>query len=202
MNTNETKRSDMESVPSSSGRYDALMAAASKLKRLGAGVARPTAVFFSMAAAGQSMAESGYVPSGASQVIPTVLGTAKDSTKTYTLKCYDNGSGAPTQMRARVQGQTTSAKFLVQLTLEKDGITQTVTDPKLGKGLNFSPYAVVAGGEGTYTMTIRKVKKNASDPDSKLKGGMVFTTRQECNYGPTSGAYTGISKPVEVKTKK
>ena len=202
MNTNDTHDADRTNARSSSRCYDALLAAASKLKGLGADVARPTVAVFSLAAAGQSMAESGYVPTGASQVIPTVLGTPIDAIKTYTLKCYDNGSGAPTQMRARVQGQTTSAKFLVQLTLEKDGITQTVTDLKLGKGLNFSPYAVVAGGEGTYTMTIRKVKKNASDPDSKLKGGMVFTTRQECNYSPASGAYTGISKPVEVKTKK
>lgn len=179
--------------------YAKLVEAAMRLKGLAPAIIKQSAVMISLVTTGQSMAESGYVPTGASQVKPTKLLPPADSIRKYTVDCYDNGSGAPIQMRARVQAQTSSAKFLLQLSLEKDGITQTVTDPKNGKGLNFSPYAVVAAGPGTYTMTIRKIKKNASDPDKKLKGTMVFTTRQECNFSPASGAYTGITDPKEIK---
>ena len=169
------------------------------LKGLGGRLLRNGAAVFSLAMTGQADAVTGYVPTGASKVAATAMGTAADAVKRYSVTCYNDGSGEPTQLRARVQGQTTTAKFLLKIVVEKDGVQQEQTDPKNGKGLNFSPYAVVAGGPGKYTMTVSKVKKKSTDANAVLKGAMTFITQQECNTAKGASAYTGIKKPVAIK---
>lgn len=173
--------------------------AAMGLKGIGTTVAKNGFAAFSLVISNQVIGaqSTGYVPTGASQISATRLSSPATAVKRYSVTCYDDGSGAPVLMRARVQGQTSTAGFLVKITVEKDGVTKESINPKNGKGLNFSPYAAVSQGPGNYTITISKVKKKAAHPDKKLQGAMIFQTRQECDNA--AGGYTGISVPVEIR---
>ena len=139
-------------------------------------------------------AGAGYVPTGASR-LEGVLPDAPTSTKRYKISCFDDGSGKPARMRLRVQGMTPSAGSLVSATLERNGESRTVIDTTNGN-LVYSDYADLNQGLGEYILTVRKVKKSASAPDSSLKGATPFKTAQECNTA--NGAYTGISMPEEI----
>ena len=140
----------------------------------------------------QIQAGAGYTPTGASRLLGQ-LGSEPTSSKQYRVNCYDDGSGEPTRLRLRIQGMTASAKFLVSATIERNGESQTVIDPTNGDAL-YGEYAVVTQGGGDYTLTVNKVKKKDSAPDSSLNGAMTFQTMQECNTA--TGAYTGITKPT------
>ena len=142
----------------------------------------------------QIQAGAGYTPTGASRLLGQ-LGSEPTSSKQYRVNCYDDGSGEPTRLRLRIQGMTASAKFLVSATIERNGESQTVIDPTNGDSL-YGEYAVVTQGGGDYTLTVNKVKKKDSSPDSSLNGSMTFQTMQECNTA--SGAYTGITKPSPI----
>ncbi len=146
---------------------------------------------------GVSAQAAGYVPTGASKIV-SVLAKRPTATRKYRISCYNDGNGEPVRMRVRVQGATKSAKFLVKATLEKDGVVQEVISLKNGPGVYYSTYAVVSQGAGEYTLTISKVRKKATDKDTRLKGTAIFKTRQECDTAATSNYYTGISKPVEI----
>jgi len=139
-------------------------------------------------------AGAGYVPTGASR-LEGVLPDAPTSTKRYKISCFDDGSGKPARMRLRVQGMTPSAGSLVSATLERNGESRTVIDTTNGN-LVYSDYADLNQGLGEYILTVRKVKKSASAPESSLKGATPFKTAQECNTA--NGAYTGISMPEEI----
>lgn len=190
---------DEDSFNESTTASTAIRKAALGLKGVGKVVAKNGFAAFSMVISNQVIGaqSTGYVPTGASQVSATRLSTVATAVRRYSVSCYDDGSGAPVLLRARVQGQTSTAGFLVKITVEKDGVTQGAINPKNGKGLNFSPYAAVSKGPGNYTITISKVKKKASDPDKKLQGAMIFQTRQECDNA--AGGYTGITTPVEIR---
>lgn len=139
-------------------------------------------------------AGAGYVPTGASR-LEGVLPDAPTSTKRYKISCFDDGSGKPARMRLRVQGMTPSAGSLVSATLERNGESRTVIDTTNGN-LVYSDYADLNQGLGEYILTVRKVKKSATAPESSLKGATPFKTAQECNTA--NGAYTGISMPEEI----
>ena len=139
-------------------------------------------------------AGAGYVPTGASR-LEGVLPDAPTSTKRYKISCFDDGSGKPASMRLRVQGMPPSAGSLVSATLERNGESRTIIDTTNGN-LVYSDYASLDQGLGEYILTVRKVKKSATAPDSSLKGATPFKTAQECNTA--NGAYTGISMPEEI----
>ncbi len=199
MNKTSLSFTEIESRKEGRASPSAIKRAAMGLKGMGRRVAKSGFAAFSLAASSQvaGAQSTGYVPTGASQVSATRLSNPANAVRRYSISCYDDGSGAPVLLRARVQGQTSAAGFLVKITVEKDGVIQEAVNPKNGKGLNFSPYAAVAQGPGNYTITISKVKKKPGDPDKKLTGAMIFQTRQECDN--SAGAYTGISVPVEIR---
>ncbi len=141
-------------------------------------------------------AGAGYVPTGASRLQGQL---STESTKQYKVSCYDDGSGAPSRLRLRIQGMTASAKFLVSAKIERNGVAQTVMDPANGDKL-YGEYAAVSEGTGEYILTVSKVKKKDSAPDSSLDGPMTFQTMQECNTA--TGAYTGIKKPEPIGDDK
>ena len=134
---------------------------------------------------------AGYTPTGASRLLGQ-LGPESASSKQYRVNCYDDGTGEPTRLRLRVQGMT-KANFLVSATVERNGESKTVIDPTNADSL-YGEYAVVTQGAGDYILTVNKVKKKDSAPDSSLTGSMTFQTMQECNTA--TGAYSGISKPT------
>lgn len=146
--------------------------------------------------AAQSVRARVYVPTGASR-ITGALAKPAESTKRYRIECYDDGSGLPTQVKARIQGKTRSAPYGIKATLESvlTGNRQEVVDTKQADG-RYSLYAHLKEGEGPFILTVSKVKKKASDPDKKLSGKAVFETRQECDT--QTNAYTGIRKPVAI----
>jgi hypothetical protein len=199
MTTDRHSDSKFNTQEQSTSAPQSIRKAALELKGLGRTAAKSGFAVFSLAISHQGLAASpsNYVPTGASQVSATRLATPATATKTYSVTCYDDGSGLPVLLRARVQGQTSTATFLVQISVEKDGVKQEAVNPKNGKGLNFSSYAAVAQGAGNYTITISKVKKKPTDSDKKLQGAMIFQTRQECDNA--AGSYTGISLPVEIR---
>ena len=134
------------------------------------------------------------MPTGPSR-LEGVLPDAPTSTKRYKISCFDDGSGKPASMRLRVQGMPPSAGSLVSATLERNGESCTIIDTTNGN-LVYSDYASLDQGLGEYILTVRKVKKSATAPDSSLKGATPFKTAQECNTA--NGAYTGISMPEEI----
>ena len=142
----------------------------------------------------QIQAGADYVPTGASR-LEGVVPNGASSTKRYKINCFDDGSGKPARLRLRVQGMTPSASSLVSATLERNGESRTVIDTTNGN-LVYSDYASLDQGQGEYILTVRKVKKSASAPDSSLNGATPFKTAQECNTA--NGAYTGISMPEEI----
>jgi hypothetical protein len=142
----------------------------------------------------QIQAGAGYVPTGASR-LEGVVPDGVSSSKRYRISCFDDGSGKPARLRLRVQGMDRSAGALVSATLERNGDSRTVIDTTNGN-LVYSDYASLDQGQGEYILTVRKVKKSASAPDSTLNGATPFKTAQECNTA--NGAYTGISMPVEI----
>ena len=145
------------------------------------------------AAPGNAVIQGGanYTPTGASRLLGQ-LANEPTSSKQYRVNCFDDGSGEPTRLRLRIQGMT-KANFLVSATIERNGESQTVIDPTNGDS-RYAEYAVVTQGGGDYTLTVNKVKKKDSAPDSSLDGAMTFQTMQECNTA--TGAYTGITKPT------
>lgn len=144
----------------------------------------------------QSVRAQAYVPTGASRITGTLPKPA-ESIKRYRIECYDDGSGLPTQVKARIQGKTRTAPYGIKATLESvlTGNRQEVTDIKHGDGL-YSLYAHLKEGEGPFILTVSKTKKKISDTDKKLNGKTVFETRQECDT--QTNAYTGIRKPVAI----
>ena len=131
---------------------------------------------------------------GASR-IATTLGSTPSIKKTYRLTCFDDGSGAPINMRLRVQNRTKASTWRVQAILTKNGETQSIVDSKNGDNV-FSNYLTVSQGPGDYILTITKVKAKPKDSSSKLKGAAVVQTMQECDT--QTGKYTGISPPVSL----
>lgn len=194
----EETRSDCEpSAQMKESHLTSILAAVQSLRLPGGKLARGGVALLSMAVSSETghAATGSYVATGASRIF-SKIGTNPTSTKRYIANCFDDGSGEPNKMRVRIQGQTVTAKFLVKVTVEKDGVQQSAVSSKNGKGLNFSPYASVSGGPGQYTITISKVPKKPGASASSMRGAMVFETRQECDT--ESGAYTGLSMPVPI----
>jgi hypothetical protein len=146
----------------------------------------------SAGAAGQAVSAQAYVPTGASRLSGILAGNPA-SIKRYRITCFNDGSGESVQARVRVRGKTAAAKYNVKVTLEGNDERQEVIDTRNGDVV-FSPYAAVRQGHAEYTLTLSKVKKKPGDNDKRLKGAMVFETRQECDTA--SGGYTGINKPT------
>lgn len=144
--------------------------------------------------AARDVSALGYVPTGASR-LSGILASNAASVKRYRITCFDDGMGQPVQARVRIRGKTAAAKFNIKATLESNGERQEVIDTKNGDVV-FSSYAPVRQGTSEYILTIAKVKKKPGDNDKKLKGAMVFETRQECDTA--TGAYTGINKPTPI----
>lgn len=140
-------------------------------------------------------AATNYIPTGASKLVGQ-LGKEPTSTNKYRINCYDDGVGEPKRLRLRIQGMTGSAKFLVNATIERNGVSQSVTDPVNGDH-KYSDYIFVSEGPGDYILTVSKVKKTETSPDSSLTGTMTFQTQQECNPANEKD-YTGIKKPVPI----
>ena len=129
---------------------------------------------------------------GASR-ISTTLSSSPDSSRSYRITCFDDGSGAPVRMMLRVQNRTKSSSYRVQATISRNGEVQSIVDLTNGDN-RFSDYAVVNQGGGDYTLTLTKVKAKAKDADKKLKGAAVIQTMQECDT--QSGKYTGLYPPT------
>lgn len=135
-----------------------------------------------------------YIPSGASR-LSSSLGRPVAEQRRYSITCYDNGAGVPRALLVRIRGLTKSRSYALSLSIEREGVRQSVVDNFSGDGL-FSPYAILEQGAGTYTVTIEKQKKKNSLPDSSLLGPVVFETQQECDAA--NAHYTGIQKPVPI----
>lgn len=137
------------------------------------------------------LSDAQYVPTGASRMVGSIP-ASPTATKRYSVECYTASyAGDPIKMRLKVKNLGKNTKFLLKATLEKDGQTQELVANRNGQ---FSPFLELAGGAGTYTLTLSKVKKTATAPDKTLKKRGVFQTIQECD--DAKNAYTGIKKPV------
>ncbi len=178
-----------------SGRTGSLMMAA--LAMNGLLIAPLVASAPLIAANSESMtpsATTGYIPSGASRLSGS-LGRPAAEQRRYSITCYDDGAGVPKALLVKIRGLTKSRSYALNLSIEREGVRQTVVDKFSGDGL-FSPYAILEQGAGTYTVTIQKQKKKTTSPDSSLSGPVVFETKQECDTA--NGHYTGIQKPVPI----
>ena len=116
------------------------------------------------------------------------LKKSPDSKARFRINCFDDGNGAPAEVYLDVQGRTKSAPFVIMAILEKNGVTSSVTD-KINGDRKSSPAIIFRKGDGVYDLTISKVTKKPTQPDSKRKGVMVFSGTAHCVSG--SGAHTG-----------
>jgi len=110
-------------------------------------------------------------------------GNNAQATAFAAVNCFNNGNGDPHHFSAAVQDLSApSPGLLVSLHIFKDTQMTTVTDPASGDG-NDSPFAIVAGGAGTYYLSIRKTDLGARN----------FNVAWECQTIDNVGTGTGIS---------
>jgi hypothetical protein len=99
------------------------------------------------------------------------------------VQCYDNGAGPPDHLAAAVQDLSAPVSGLfLSLHIFKDTQMTTVTDAAAGDG-GFSPVAVLAGGPGTYYLSLRKTSQ----------GARAFNIGWECQTADNVGTGTGIT---------
>jgi hypothetical protein len=81
------------------------------------------------------------------------------------ITCFDDGAGPASYLMARVRDKSpVQAGLLVNLQLLKGVRAVSVTDPVSGNA-DYSPYAVLAGGNGVYTMLLNKTMAGARSFD-------------------------------------
>ncbi len=77
------------------------------------------------------------------------------------ITCFDDGAGPAQFLVARVRDNSPAvAGLLVNLQLIKGTRATSVTDPVSGDA-DYSPFATLGGGNGTYTLLITKTKAGA-----------------------------------------
>jgi len=116
------------------------------------------------------------------------LASSPYATQSWLITCYDDGNGAAASLYFDVKASTPGRKFGVTATVSKNGAEASTTDPKSGDKIR-SPAASLSGGDGEYLMTLSKAKIRANQPDSILKGTMVYGFTYHCESN--SGAHTG-----------
>jgi hypothetical protein len=107
---------------------------------------------------------------------------APNATARFDVICTDTADS----VYFNVQGNTKSATFLVQATLEKNGVTESLADKVNGDRKPSAAKFLVQGG-GTYHLTFSKIKKKPTQKDKKLKGRMAFGSEIHCY---TAGNHT------------
>lgn len=99
------------------------------------------------------------------------------------VRCFDNGNGAPHHLAAAVQDLSPPASgLLLSLQILKAPSIATVTDRASADG-NFSPIAILAGGAGTYYLSLSKTAAGARN----------FLVGWECQTASNTGTGTDIS---------
>jgi hypothetical protein len=110
-----------------------------------------------------------------------IRATAKD---TLLIECTEGD--ASTQLFARVSDQRPKFPPRLQLTITKNGQTQTAIDPIDADG-KFSPQITVQGGQGTYTVSIEKLPRTNVAPLSSRAYAELYLLEFHCY---TSGDHT------------
>jgi len=111
------------------------------------------------------------------------------ATQSWLITCFDDGNGIGSDIYFDVKASTPGRKFVgVMATLSKNGLEGSTIDPKSGDRIR-SPGTSLSAGDGEYIMTISKAKSKASQPDSTLKGTIVYGFTYHCESA--SGAHTG-----------
>jgi len=116
------------------------------------------------------------------------LASSPYATQSWLITCYDDGNGVAASLYFDVKASTPGRKFGVTATVSKNGAETSVTDPKSGDKVR-SPAASLSAGDGEYVMTLSKAKTRENQPDSILKGTMVYGFTYHCESA--SGAHTG-----------
>lgn len=116
------------------------------------------------------------------------LASSPYATQSWLITCFDDGNGAAASLYFDVKASTPKRKFGVTATVSKNGFEASTTDPKSGDKIR-SPGASLAAGDGEYLMTLSKAKTSANQPDSILKGTMVYGFTYHCESN--AGAHTG-----------
>ncbi|MEN9680304.1 MAG: hypothetical protein RLZZ627_197 [Pseudomonadota bacterium] len=116
------------------------------------------------------------------------LASSPYATQSWLITCYDDGNGIAAALYFDVKASTPSRKFGVTATVFKNGVEASTTDSKSGDKIR-SPVAILNGGDGEYVITLSKAKARDNQPDSILKGTMVYGFTYHCQSA--SGAHTG-----------
>lgn len=116
------------------------------------------------------------------------LGSSPFATQSWLITCFDDGNGVGSDLYFDVKASTPSRKFGVTATVSKNGAKSSTTDRKSGDKIR-SPGASLSGGDGEYLMTLSKAKPRENQPDSILKGTVVYGFTYHCESA--SGAHTG-----------
>ena len=133
-----------------------------------------------LAAAGHAAPAAAYYSAG---VTLDAGGGNAAATDLAAVNCYDNGAGAPHHLAAAVQDMSPPVSgLLVGLHIFKDIQMTTATDAASADG-GWSPIASLAGGAGTYYLSVRKTKAGARN---------VYVG-WECQTAANAATGTGIS---------
>jgi hypothetical protein len=116
------------------------------------------------------------------------LASSLYASQSWLITCYDDGNGVAASLYFDVKASTPGRKFGVTATVSKNGEEASTTDPKSGDKIR-SPAASLSAGDGEYIMTLSKAKVRETQPDSILKGTMVYGFTYHCESA--SGAHTG-----------
>jgi hypothetical protein len=112
------------------------------------------------------------------------LGKLPTAADIYEGQCTAEGGLDPNRAEVRIRG-VTRRSFMLSITVEKDSISATSTDKKLGDR-GFSPFEKNPSGGGSYRVTVTKTPMPGK-PEKRLKKSEPYVFEFHCLTGSGGG---------------